>query len=406
MSQGVGLGRNPWLQMVLLGACSSLGPLALNVYLPGLPAVQAAFNGDLSAVQATISLPLLAYGLGLVLLGPVADRYGRLSSLLWGLLAFIAGSVLAALAPTLGLLTLGRMLASFGAAITFIASRAIVADLTPPEELQRSVAQITMIMLVVQMVAPVFGNLVLATGGWRVIQWAMVALGFGILAAIRLRVPETLPAATRAAQAGTSLRELLAPTVGLLRRPSFLRAMLQVGLLYSAYPAFIAIAPHLMIDAFHRPVTEYSYYYGCLPVGYFLGNAFVLRYGRKLGTHRLVLLGSFLGVVAAAISLGLLYQGIWHPLVLFLPAGMLLNVGIGFALPSVSAAAVTSAAPNTASGWGLAGFAQQFSAALSVQLLALFPEDTPFPVVWICLSLVAAAFVLEWTTGKSGRAAD
>jgi hypothetical protein len=66
----------------------------------------------------------------------------------------------------------------------------------------------------------------------------------------------------------------------------------------------------------------------------------------------------------------------------------------------VSAAAVTSSAPHTASGWGLAGFAQQFVAAISVQLLALFPADSPFPVVWICLSLVAVAFVIEWTTGK------
>ena len=273
--------------MVLLGSCSSLGPLALNVYLPGLPAVQAGFQGDLSSVQATVSLPLLAFGLGLVLLGPIADRHGRRSSLLVGLLAFVVGCVIAALAPTLAL----------------------------------------------------------------------------------------------------------------LRRPSFLRAMLQVGLLYSAYPAFIAIAPHLMVGAFHRPAAEYSYYYALLPVGYFAGNAFVLRYGRQLGTHRLVLAGSLLGAIAAAASLVMLYRGTWHPLALFLPCGLLLNMGIGFALPSVSAAAVTSAAPNTASGWGLAGFAQQFVAAISVQALALFPDDSPYPVVWLCLGLVAAAFLIEKSTG-------
>ena len=399
-----GLGRGQWLQMVLLGSCSSLGPLALNVYLPSLPAVQAGFSGDLAAVQATVSLPLLAFGVGLVLLGPFADRYGRRSSLLIGLAAFVVGCIVAALAPTLGLLTLGRMIASFATATTFIASRAIVADLTPPDELQRSVAQITMIMLVVQMVAPILGNFVLAGGGWQAIQWVLVALGVSVFLMIRARVPETLHPDTRAAQGAAPLHRLLAPTTALLRRGDFLRSMLQVGLLYSAYPAFIAIAPHLRVDAFHRPAWEYSYYYACLPLGYFAGNAFVLRYGRKLGTHRLVLLGSALGVFAAGLSLLLFARGVWHPLALFLPCGLLLNVGIGFALPSVSANAVTSAAPNTASGWGLAGFAQQAVAAVSVQALALFPDTTPFPVVGICLALVASAFLIEWRTGRSVRA--
>lgn len=387
--------------MVLLGSCSSLGPLALNVYLPGLPAVQDAFHGELSAVQATVSLPLLAFGLGLVLLGPFVDRYGRRSSLLVGIAAFIVGCIIAATAPTLGLLTLGRMIASCATATTFIASRAIVADRTPPEDLQKSVAQITMIMLVVQMVAPIVGNVVLASGGWQAIQWALAALGVGVFAMAYARVPETLSTELRAMQGRASFGSLLSPTVALLRRGSFLRSMLQVGLLYSAYPAFIAIAPHLMVDAFHRPAWEYSYYYACLPLGYFAGNAFVLRYGRELGTHRLVLMGSLLGVLAAATSLVLLAQGIWHPLALFLPCGLLLNIGIGFALPSVSAGAVNSAAPNTASGWGLAGFAQQAFAALAVQALALFPATSPFPVVGICCSLVAAALLIEWTTGRA-----
>ncbi|MEN9704554.1 MAG: hypothetical protein RLZZ393_433 [Pseudomonadota bacterium] len=395
----MGVARGQWLRMVLLGSCSSLGPLALNVYLPGLPAVQAGFQGDLSSVQATVSLPLLAFGLGLVLLGPIADRYGRRSSLLVGLLAFVVGCVIAAFAPTLVVLTLGRMVASFATAITFIASRAIVADLTPPDDLQRSIAQITMIMLVVQMIAPILGNFALVGGGWQAIQWALVVLGVLVFLMIRARVPETLRAEGAAGRGGTPLGSLLAPTLALLRRPSFLRAMLQVGLLYSAYPAFIAIAPHLMVGAFHRPAAEYSYYYALLPVGYFAGNAFVLRYGRQLGTHRLVLAGSLLGAIAAAASLVLLYRGTWHPLALFLPCGLLLNMGIGFALPSVSAAAVTSAAPNTASGWGLAGFAQQFVAAISVQALALFPDDSPYPVVWLCLGLVAAAFLIEKATG-------
>ena len=389
-------GRGDLQQMVLLAACTALGPLSLNVYLPSVPAVQAEFRTDLAAVQATVSLALLAFGIGLVLLGPIADRYGRRPALLAGLTLFIVGSGLGCLATGVGALTLARMVAALGAAMTFIASRAVVADLTPRDQLQRSVAQITMIMLVGQMTAPILGNFVIAAGGWRAIQLAQFLVGLVLVWLVWRRITETLPEQTRAvAQGAAGFAGLLRPSVELLRRPRFLLLMAQVGLLYSAYPAFVTLAPHLMIEAFHRPMTEYSYYFTCLPLGYFLGNWAVLHFGLQLGQHRLVLIGSAFGTLSALLSLLLLANGVWHPLALFLPAGTLLNLGMGLALPSVSARAVGESWPSTASGWGLVGFAQQLIAAISVQMLGFFPSASPFPVVGVCLALTLVTFLME-----------
>ncbi|MEO6185526.1 MAG: MFS transporter, partial [Steroidobacteraceae bacterium] len=90
--------RQHFGRMVLLAACTSLGPLSLNLYLPSVPAVQTHFTATVAAVQSTVSLALLAFGLGLVLLGPLTDRYGRRPCLLGGLILFIAGAAVAALA--------------------------------------------------------------------------------------------------------------------------------------------------------------------------------------------------------------------------------------------------------------------------------------------------------------------
>src|SRR6187549_1181015 len=103
--------------MVLLAACTSIGPLSLNLYLPSIPAVQEHFGGTVAQVQSTVSLALLAFGLGLILLGPLTDRHGRRPCLLGGLALFIAGSAAAALAPSLHMLALARVLQSIGCAI-------------------------------------------------------------------------------------------------------------------------------------------------------------------------------------------------------------------------------------------------------------------------------------------------
>lgn len=167
----------PLRLFALLAACAVLGPLQLNVYLPSLPLVQQEFGADVSEVQWTVSLAMAAFGLGLILFGPLSDRHGRRPVLIAGLAIFTVTSAIAALAPSLPVLAGARMLQSAGASIVFITARGVVADLSPREQLQRSVAQLTMIMLMGQMVAPLLGNLVMTVGGWRTVQTGLAILG-------------------------------------------------------------------------------------------------------------------------------------------------------------------------------------------------------------------------------------
>jgi MFS transporter, DHA1 family, multidrug resistance protein len=383
---------------VLLAACTSLGPLSLNLYLPSVPAVQTQFGASVAEVQATVSLALLAFGLGLVLLGPLTDRYGRRPCLLGGLALFIAGSALAALAPALQVLAIARVLQSIGCAIAFISARAIVADVSPREELARSVAQMTMIMLVVQMVAPLLGNVIMSAGGWRAIQFSGTALAVTLLIGVALAQQETLPATQE--EPARSLLHFHRPTIALLAKPGFLILLLQVGLLYSAYPAFLSIAPHLMVEAFGRPPTEFAYYFVFLPLGYFAGNAFVLKYGKRFGQHRLVSAGTCFAACSCLLGILLFVFGVRHPLALFIPAGAMLNFGLGLALPTVSARAVTQSSPNVGSGWGLVGCSQQVMAAVSVQALGIFSADSPFPVLVLSLGAMLLVLAFEFLRSR------
>jgi MFS transporter, DHA1 family, multidrug resistance protein len=394
--------RQHFGRMVLLAACTSIGPLSLNLYLPSVPAVQAHFGGTVAQVQATVSLALLAFGIGLVLLGPLTDRHGRRPCLLGGMALFVAGSAMAALAQSLQVLALARVLQSVGCAVSFISARAMVADVSPREDLPRSVAQMTMIMLVMQMVGPLLGNVIMSAGGWRAIHYSGGTMAVLLLACVAVAQPETLPPSQRA-ERDRPITEFLRPTFSVLAKPGFLILLLQAGLLYSAYPAFVSIAPHLMVEAFGRPPTEFAYYFVLLPLGYFAGNAFVLKFGRAFGQHRLVATGGLFAACSCLLGLMLMALGVRHPLALFIPAGAMLNFGLGLALPTVSARAVTQSSPHIGSGWGLVGCAQQAAAAMSVQALGLFSADSPFPVLVLCTVAMLLVAAFEYSRSVQAR---
>ncbi|MDR2216223.1 MAG: MFS transporter, partial [Nevskiaceae bacterium] len=219
--------RRRFDQVLVLAACTGIGPLALNLYLPALPLIQREFGAGVSEVQLTVSLSLLGYGLGLLLLGPLSDRFGRRPCLLGGMAVFAAGSALAAMSPNLPLMAIARFALAAASALVFICARTIVADTTPREKLAGEIAQVTVINVVVQSMAPLLGNVVIAFAGWRATQGVAAVLGAVLLLIVAMRQPETHASTLRGE---TPARiSLLRPAFELLRSGSFRWLMLQVG---------------------------------------------------------------------------------------------------------------------------------------------------------------------------------
>src|SRR5688572_19219398 len=90
--------------MLLLVGLSALAPFSLQIFLPALPVIQADFRVSAGVAQLVLSLSILASAFAMLAYGPLSDRFGRRPVLLAGLVAFVVGSVLCALAPGVGTL--------------------------------------------------------------------------------------------------------------------------------------------------------------------------------------------------------------------------------------------------------------------------------------------------------------
>jgi MFS transporter, DHA1 family, multidrug resistance protein len=374
------------LLLALLAAITAAGPVAMNIYLPALPAVRAEFGVSVADANTTLSASLIAFAIGILVYGPVSDRYGRRPVILAGLGIFVLANVVCLLAPTLEWLVAGRVLQSLGTSAGLVVARAMLGDLYARAKMARMLAYLTMVMVAGPTVAPLVGGVLTESFGWHAVFAFMLAVNVAVGWAAWRWLPETRQPELHGASAGV----ILQASLGLLRQPLFLGYTLQSGVIYATFLTFISLAPYVVV-ALGYSTTVYGTWYLLLAGGYFGGNWLVTRIGPRLGLHRLIVLGSGLQFAGCVLGAALALGGVWHLAAIFVPM-LVVGLGQGMALPNVTASAVALAPRTAGSASSMLGFAQQLTAALSVQAMAVFSTATPVPIYVFCASAAALAF--------------
>lgn len=125
-------------RVILVLAAGSIDFAFQQTLGPALPAIQTQFGASTTATTWLITAFVLAAVVALPLAGPIGDRYGRRRAFIGSLAAFAAGSVVCALAGTIGVMIAGRVLQGLGAGVAALAL-AIAKDHLPPPAVPRAV---------------------------------------------------------------------------------------------------------------------------------------------------------------------------------------------------------------------------------------------------------------------------
>lgn len=124
--------------LFLLAGLAAMGSLATNVILPVFPSISVSLGVETRDLGLTLSSFFIAFAVGQLFVGPLADRFGRKPLVVGGLVTFVAGSAVCALAQTLDVLILGRVIQALGACAASVLARAIARDLFDGEALARA----------------------------------------------------------------------------------------------------------------------------------------------------------------------------------------------------------------------------------------------------------------------------
>ncbi|CAN5287952.1 multidrug effflux MFS transporter [soil metagenome] len=382
--------------LTVLVAMSALQPLARNLMAPAAPNLSRHFGASYATIQLTLTLFLVAVALTQLVSGPLSDRFGRRPCVNAGIALFVAGSFLGAVAPSIEWLLIARVLHGAGSGSVFALSRAIIRDTASRDQAASQIATVTMVMVVAPMIAPWLGGHIDTAFGWRRILWFMTLCGTIVLLLTMARLPETAPNLGQR----TPLLGVFRAFPQLVANRAFVLNVIALSTSSSAFFAFIAAAPYIVVETMGHGSDVYGAYFILNALGYMLGNFAMARLVVRIGAPRMVHVGLAIPSIAMTIAVPLALSPSWSPLMLFLP--LALNaIGNGMTIPGSTAEALSARPELAGSAAGLMGAIQLGLSALMTVLISWLVTIWP-PSLVVLMWLLTVIGLLAIHFGRRG----
>ena len=283
-----------WM-MALLMALNAFG---IDAILPALDTLSTDLGAAGNDRQYVVGAYLLAAGIGTLVPGAFADRYGRRPVLFVALAAYIALSIACALATSFEMLVTLRAIQGFAAAGIIALPPAIIRDKVGGDKMARMMSLIFVIFLLVPAVAPSIGQgILMIVGDWRMIFVAMAIAGVGMSLWVYTRLAETLheedrqpiiiPKIVRHMTHAVTLRETIGYTLG-------------SALVFGGLFGFINSSQQLIGEAFgagDKFPLIFAICAGCMALANWSNSRIVERFGARRVSHLALFL--FIAVAAA-----------------------------------------------------------------------------------------------------------
>jgi DHA1 family bicyclomycin/chloramphenicol resistance-like MFS transporter len=272
-------GKGLILFLVLL---SAFVPLSTDLYLPALPTMTKYFNVPEVLTNLTIILFFVVYSVATLIWGPLSDKHGRRPILLIGLTGYAAASLLCALSANITMLIISRILQAIGAAAASATATAVVKDVYAGKRLEKSIAAIQSISVIVPVAAPMLGALLLKITDWRGAFYAQAFLGV-LVVVMSVLFTETIR------ERGTGgVVKTLGRLFVVLRNKRFTALLLIFSVLSVTFMAYISASSYIYQDIFGLSGQVYSYFFSFNAAMMFLGPLLYIRLSSRFTRFALV----------------------------------------------------------------------------------------------------------------------
>lgn len=379
---------------IVLGLLAVVGPFAIDLYLPATPQIVRDLQTDDAGAHLTFTVYFIAFGLAQLVYGPIADWLGRKPPIFIGLVVFIAGSAICAMAEDITALTLGRFVQALGAAAPMVIVRAVVRDLHTGTEATRLMALVMLVISISPLLAPLTGSFIIDFGSWRLIFAALGLIALLAMLLTAFQLPETLAQDKRIPINGSAL---LGSAWFLLRDAKFMGLTLISGFSLASFFVFIASAPMVYMSHYQLSPKEFSLVFALGAVGFFGASQFAAGLGQKHGMAKVALFATTGFAGATSLLFVLVWFGFDH-LAVLMALFFVGNSCLGLVIAPTMVMALEEHGEHAGMASSLGGTLQMVSGGLMILICSPFFDRTPLPLVGAVAICAVTAFVLAVLT--------
>lgn len=347
---------------LLLAALSSIGPFAIDTYLPAFDGIAKSLDASPVQMQQSLSIYLIAFAVMNLFHGAISDAVGRKPVVLAGLLLFSLASIGCALSSTMEALLFCRLLQGLCAGVGMVVSRAMVRDLFPPEEAQRMLSIVTIFFGVAPAIAPWIGGMVFVRWGWEAVFWFLAGLGMALLILQASLLPESLKSTERQSIA-------FSPMLRAYRRmassPRFVLLCVSSALPFNGFFLYVLGAAQFLGVHLKLAPDEFYLLFLATVAGMMLGSALSSRLSGRFPPMRQVRLGLWIGSLASVINISLTAFMPGQLWIAIAPIG-LFTLGWALMVPAITVRAIDLYPARR----GMASSMQSFIGGVSNSLMA------------------------------------
>ncbi|MCQ4348611.1 Bcr/CflA family multidrug efflux MFS transporter [Pseudomonas stutzeri] len=366
---------NPQRLIVLLAALVAFGPLSIDMYLPSLPLIAGDLGAPEAQIQLTISVFLAGLCAGMLLYGPLSDRFGRRKLLLGGIALYMLASVGCILAAKAEHLLFWRILQALGGAAASVLARTIVRDLFPLKDAARVLSLMHLVTLIATLIAPLLGGYLILIAGWRSIFGVLLAFAGLCLALVAWKIPETHPADKR----GTSIAGAFRAYGHIARQPQALGYILCMGLSFGGMFAFITASPFVYIQYFGISPQHYAWLFALNVAGIMAMTLLNARLVGRLGPQRMLGFGAGIAALSGLALAGFGASGVGG--LSAMVGCLLLYVSVTGLLGANSVASLLARFPKQAGAAAGLAVALQFGLGTAASaLVGALHDGSPLPM--------------------------
>ncbi|WED21799.1 multidrug effflux MFS transporter [Vibrio sp. JC009] len=379
------------MQLTMLVLLVLFSPLAIDIYLPALPEIAEVFHVKHTQAQDTISWFLFAMGVGQLFAGPLADKYGRKSIAVSGIVIYGVAAYLASVAANIEWMLASRLLQGVGACATSVAAFATVRDLYGENNSGKMISYLNGAICFIPALAPVLGSYLTQAFGWRSNFTLMALFAVVVLGMVLPLMRETNP--KRASGAVFKPSRYLS----VLSSGTFLFHALLCMLSMAIILAYVSAAPMVLMSEMGLSMNQFTFWFGINASLNIIAAFSAPKMMARKGTFFCLQFGIVTFAVGAVLML--LMSEEKSPLAFMLPI-FLSSIGFSLVLGAAAGKALAPFADKAGTAAALLGLFQMSGSGLLVGLTQRLELEPRIHIAMHMIIVLPALLILLSNKGR------